>query len=107
HPDTMKAIWKDHSHILKSNKLTPYQQEALAMRFFKDMFDESELGAHASSFDVSALHRLITEAKIDNELLIDMAYRNAEASFKNQKALKLKPGQKQLFYATRSLGGRV
>lgn len=107
HPDTMKAIWKDHSHILKSNKLTPYQQEALAMRFFKDMFDESELGAHASSFDVSALHRLITEAKIDNELLIDMAYRNAEASFRDQKTLKLKPGQKQLFYATRSLGGRV
>ena len=107
-PKAMSELWPDDERrrVLKGDGHTPFQQEALGKRFFREMFESSQVGAHASDFDVDVLHKLITKAQIGNKNFFDRMMELAgEAQSATRTGASLKQNQQQLFYAAKSLGG--
>ncbi|MCY8890317.1 hypothetical protein P8918_13485 [Bacillus spizizenii] len=106
-PKAMDTAWPEElrKEVLKSEGHTPFQQEALVKRFYPDFYKNSG-GAHASHVDVEALHKLITEAKVNGRGFFDQMMEFADESQPSiRSGATLKQDQKQLFYATKSLGG--
>lgn len=90
----------DHGKALGKSGLTPFSQEALVTRFFPNIYKQSGMAAHTADMDVTAYHKLLTEAKLNGDLLANSAFKVANDNNKKAITGTLKSGGNQLFMAT-------
>lgn len=97
-PKTLMLLYGQDASVLKEEGLTPFSLKALAKRFLPDAYEKS--GAHSAVVDAHINYRLLTEAKIGDDNLYDRLMEIIREQYKNIGKTTLKPGRKQLFYAT-------
>jgi hypothetical protein len=90
----------EHGKALGQSGLTPFSQEALVNRFFPDIYKQSGMAAHTADMDVTAYHKLLTEAQFDGDLLANSAFKVANDNNRNVIQSTLKSEGQQLFMAT-------